>query len=323
MAVAFHHMSPTPDHILDDRSANIHYSWDPSLDPVLTVEPGDMIRFECRDATDGQLGPGSTTTDVERLDFQGHPLTSPVHVDGLESGDTLAIDIISLEHHGIGYTYFYPGSEGKGLLPAEFDEPGLHVWELEDNKGSFVDGIEVPLAPFPGNLGVPPADPGSHSTVPPRTVGGNLDIKHLTAGSRLFLPVAVDGGLFSIGDCHAVQGDGEVCITGIEAPMDVTIRLDVRSDLTLSAPRFETAGPFSPSGSDEPMVASVGIADDLMVSTKSAIRGMLDYLETERELTRSKAYLLCSVAVDLKINEVVDAPNWVVSAYLAEGLFPD
>ena len=316
-------MSPTPDHVLDDRSANIHYSWDRSIDPVLTVDPGDVIRFECRDATDGQLGPDSTPKDVERLEFQAHPLTGPVEIDGLEVGDTLVIDIISLEHHGIGYTYFYPGSEGKGLLPDEFDEPGLHVWDLDATTGSFVNGIEVPLVPFPGNLGVPPADPGSHSTVPPRTVGGNLDIKHLTAGSRLSLPVAVDGGLFSVGDCHAAQGDGEVCITGIEAPMDVTIRLEARSDLDLSAPRFRTDGPFSPSGGDEPMVATAGVADDLMLATKSAVRGMLDYLDAERGLTRTEAYLLCSVAVDLKINEVVDAPNWVVSAYLPERLFPD
>lgn len=316
-------MPPDPDHVVADRSATIHYSWDRSIDPVLTVEPGDVVRFECRDATDGQLGPNSTAADIETLEFQGHPLSGPVEIEGLDAGETLAIDILDLDHHGIGYTYFYPGRDGKGLLPLEFEEPGLHVWELDGSMGTFVEGIEVPLAPFPGNLGVAPAAPGPHSTVPPRSVGGNLDIKHLTAGSRLSLPVAVDGGLFSIGDCHAAQGDGEVCITGIEAPMDVTVRLSIREDLDLSAPRFRTSGPFTASGVDEPMVATAGVADDLMVATKSAVRGMLDYLEVERGLTRADAYLLCSVAVDLKINEVVDAPNWVVSAYIAESLFPD
>lgn len=316
-------MTVSLDHVIDDRQAHIHYSWDRSNEPILTAQPGDVIRFECRDATDGQLDHDSTADDLEVLDFQGHPLTGPVRIDGVAAGDTLVIDILELDHHGIGFTYFYPGNADKGLLPDEFDAPGLHVWDLDGRVGKFVKGIDVPLAPFPGNLGVPPASPGSHSTVPPRTVGGNLDIKHLTAGSRLYLPVAVDGGLFSIGDCHAAQGDGEVCITGIEAPMDVTVRLDVRDDLEITSPRFRTTGPFSPHRDDELMVATAGIADDLMDATKSAVRGMLDYLETERGLTRTEAYLLSSVAVDLKINEVVDAPNWVVSAYLADRLFPD
>ena len=188
--------------------------------------------------------------------------------------------------------------------------------------GHFVKGIEVPLDPFPGVIGVAPAEPGEHGTLPPRSVGGNMDIKHLTAGSTLYLPAAVDGGLFSVGDCHAAQGDGEVCVTGIEAPMAVTARFTVRSDRSIDQPQFETAGPFTPSGADEPMYGTAGISDDLMEATKLAVRHMIDHLAAERGLTRGEAYILCSAAVDLKINEVVDAPNWTVSAYLPEGLFP-
>lgn len=316
-------MDTSPDHVVDDRQSHIHYSWDRSIPPVLSVAPGDTVKFDCRDATDGQLGPGSTAADLTDLEMVGHPLTGPVAIDGVEAGDVLVVDILELDHQGIGFTYFYPASEEKGLLPEEFDEPGLHVWELDGDTGQFVDDIEVPLAPFPGNLGVAPGVSGSFSTVPPRSVGGNLDVKHLTAGSRLYLPVEVSGGRFSIGDCHAAQGDGEVCVTGIEAPMTVTVRFDVRTDMEISSPRFRTTGPFTAEGVDEPMFATAGVADDLMAATKSAISSMLDHLETERGLTRSQAYLLCSVAVDLKINEVVDAPNWVVSAYVPESLFPD
>jgi len=150
-----------------------------------------------------------------------------------------------------------------------------------------------------------------------------MDIKHLTAGATVYLPVAVEEALFSIGDGHAAQGDGEVCVSAIETPTTITARFTVRSDLDIDSPQFETTGPFTPSGRDEPAYVTTGISDDLMESTKEAIRGMIDYLHEERGLSRHEAYVLCSVAVDLKINEVVDEPNWVVSAYVAESLFPD
>jgi len=311
--------SPAPDHRLSARDANIHYAWDNSLDPVLTVESGDVVRFECRDATDGQLGVDATSADVYDLDFPGHPLTGPVAVEEAEPGDVLEIELLSLQHKGFGVTYFY--DEGKGLLPELFDEPFVHVWDLDGEVGRFVDGIEVPLAPFPGNLGVAPAEDGDHSTVPPRNVGGNLDVKHLTAGSTLSLPIEVDGALFSIGDCHAAQGDGEVCVTGIEAPMFVTVRFNVRSDRSLDSPQFETTGPFTPTGCDEPMYATTGIDDDLMRATKHAVTAMVDHLHEERGLSRGEAYTLCSAAVDCKLSQVVNAPNWTVTAYLPESVF--
>ncbi|MFT4958895.1 MAG: acetamidase/formamidase, partial [Halobacteriales archaeon] len=160
-------------------------------------------------------------------------------------------------------------------------------------------------------------------TLPPRSVGGNMDVKHLTAGSTLYLPVEVEGALFSTGDCHAAQGDGEVCVTGVEAPMFVTARFDVRSDMDIEQPQFETAGPFTPTGHDEPMYGTTGIAPDLMEATKLAVRHMIEHLHEERGLTRAEAYILASAIIDLKINEVVDAPNWTVSAYVPESIFPD
>ncbi|MCQ4332008.1 acetamidase/formamidase family protein [Natronomonas sp. F2-12] len=317
-------MGHTVDYRISDRDENVHVGvWDNSLDPVRTVEPGSVVRFECRDATDNHFDAESTVEEMATKPSGGHPLTGPIRVDGAEPGDVLAVELLEFQHKGFGVSYFYSRDTDKGLLPESFEEPGLHTWELDGDVGRFVNGIEIPLEPFPGIVGVAPAEPGEHSTIPPRRVGGNMDIKHLTAGSTLYLPVEVEGALFSIGDCHAAQGDGEVCVTAIEAPMSVTARLDVRSDMAIEEPQFETTGPFTATGADEPAYATTGIADDLMDATKRAIRHMIDHLSETHGLTRAEAYILCSVAVDLKINQVVDAPNWTVSAYLPESIFPD
>jgi acetamidase/formamidase len=311
------------DYRLGSRERNVHTTWDNSLTPALTVESGSVIRFECSNVAEPHVTMETTVDDLDLRGEPSHPLTGPVAVEGATPGDVLAVEFLSFQHKGWGYTLFPPGDQGRGLLPEEFPDPGLHVWELEGDVGHFVNGIEVPLDPFPGVVGVAPAEDGAHATFPPRSVGGNIDVKHLTAGSTLYLPVEVDDALFSIGDCHGAQGDGEVCVTALEAPMFVTARLSVRSDMEIDQPQFRTTGPFTPTGADEPMYATTGISDDLMDATKRATRAMLDYLHEERGLTRTEAYLLASVAVDLKLSEVVDAPNWVVSAYLPESIFPD
>ncbi len=310
------------DHRISDE--HTHSAWNNALEPVRTVASGDVVRVSCRDATDGQLTPDSTAADVAGLEIDPvHPLTGPVAVEGARPGDVLQVDVLELDHRGWGYTVVLPGELGLGVLPEAFPDPALHVWDLEGDVGHFVDGIEVPLDPFPGIVGVAPAEDGDHDTNPPRSVGGNLDIKHLTAGSTLFLPIAVEDALFSIGDCHAAQGDGEVCVSGIEAPMAVTCRLTVRNDRDLEFPRFETAGPFAPAGLDGRAVGTTGVGDDLYGATRTAILGMIEYLHHERGLTREQGYLLCSAAVDLKINQAVNVPNWTVSAYLPGGIFPE
>ena len=323
---------PDPDYRLADESANRHYVWDADLEPVITVDPGAVVRFDCRDAYDRQLPREPTVEDVAAVDAEGHPLVGPVAVDGAEPGDTLRVDLLAFEHEGWGVSTFPAGESGGGLLPEDFSEPHVRAWDLdgtatvggtERRVARFADAdapdVTVPLAPFPGNLGVASAGDGPLSTMPPRAVGGNMDVKHLTAGSTLYLPVEVAGALFSLGDCHAAQGDGEVCINGIEAPMTVTARFDV-VDRPVSQPQFETTGPFTPTGRDEPMYATTGIAPDLMAATKGAVRQMITHLHEHRGFSRADAYILCSVAVDLKISEVVDAPNWTVTAYLPESV---
>ena len=326
--------APDPDHHLSEEHR--HYTWNADHDPALTVEPGAVVAFDCRDAYDRQLPPEPTVEDLDAVETEGHPLTGPVAVNGAEPGDTLRVDLLAFEHEGWGVSTVPPGESGGGLLPEEFPKAHVRGWDLETEAGDVPHGpgqvaqfvaddapeVSVPIQPFPGNLGVAPGEAGSHSTMPPRNVGGNVDVKHLTVGSTLYLPVEAAGALFSIGDCHAAQGDGEVCITGIEAPMTVTARLSL-ADRVVSQPQFETTGPFTPTGADEQMYATTGIAPDLMDATKKAVSHMITHLHEHRGVARADAYVLCSAAVDLKISQVVDAPNWTVTAYLPESVLGD
>lgn len=298
--------------------------WNNGLDPAATVDPGSVVRFECPDAREGQFSLETTLPEVKTMDHdRGMPLVGPLEIDGVEAGDVLEIEILDVDHGDVGWTLFYPGERGFGLLPEEFPDWGLHVWDLRDDVGEFVDGIEIPLAPFPGTIGLAPGEPGSHSTTPPRAVGGNMDTKYLTAGSTLYLPVEVDGGLFAVGDGHATQGDGEVCGGAIETAIDVTCRFTRRTDLSIDQPQFRPGErPDRPDG-PVPTYATTGVADELMEASKRAVIGMVDHLNEHRGLTREKAYILSSVAGDLKINEIVDEPNYVVSLHLREDVFSD
>ena len=310
-------MTLTATHRLD--ASVVHYAWDNSLEPRLTIDSGDSVTFEIRGGGDNYFTRDSTHADVLGRVIKGHPLTGPVAIRGARPGDVLQIEMLELVPWDWGYTMVAPG---RGLLPEDFPEPYLKIWDLSNGRTAQLrPGIEVPLEPFQGVLGVAPAEPGSHSTMPPRQVGGNLDVKQLTAGSTLWLPIEVDGALFSVGDAHAAQGDGEVCITAIETGMTATLRFTLRQDFSLTSPEFRTAGPLTPKSNTAAWHATTGIAPDLMTATKTAVRNMIGYLTREHDLSREEAYVLCSVAVDLKISEVVDAPNWVVSAFVPLSIF--
>lgn len=314
----------TVDHHLAGSDANVHHVWDNDLDPVVHVESGDVVRFDCPVGFDHHVDIESTR-DQFHADWDpiGHNLVGPVLVDGTEPGDVLDVDVLEVQHGGWGHTFFRPGREGRGLLAEEFDEPGFFLWDLAESVGRFVDGIEVPLDPFPGNLGVAPASPGEHSSVPPRAVGGNLDVAQLTAGSTAAFPVAVPGALFSIGDGHAAQGDGEVCLSAIETPMVVTVRLTRRTDRSIDRPRFRTTSREVPDEGPASSFVTTGIADDLYEASRQAVSDLVTHLHEDRGLSREHAYILCSVAADLRISEIVNEPNYVVTAHLSEAIFPD
>ncbi len=295
-----------------------HYVWDNSLAPRLTAQSGDTVVFDTRDAGDGHFPADASTEALFSYEFRGHPLTGPVLIEGARPGDVLQVDVLEVRPAAHGWTAILPGF---GLLPEDFPDPYLRIWDLTNaTHASLGDRIRVPLDPFCGVMGLAVAEPGEHSTMPPRRTGGNIDIKQLVAGASLYLPVEVEGALFSVGDAHAAQGDGEVCVSAIEMSSTTALRLTVRTDLSLAEPQFSTPG-IRTRGSGGAAYVTTAHGPDLMVNTRQAVRYMLDYLVREHGLSRQDAYCLASVAVDLRISQVVDAPNWIVSAFLPLEIF--
>ena len=304
-------------HRLDAQQ--VHYEWNNAIAPRLTIEPGDTVIFSTRDAADGFYSRQSTHEDVMKRVFKGHPLTGPVRVNGARPGDVLVVEVLDMKAAApFGWTQIRPG---RGLLPeTDFAKPFLHLWDVTDGKAARMDTrVAVPLHPFPGVMGVALDEAGGHSTMPPRKNGGNMDVKQLCAGTTLFLPVWVDGALFSVGDGHGAQGDGEVCITAVEMAAEVALRFDVQAARGLKDPQFRTPGALH--GSEGPHHATMAMGPDLFASSQQAVRYMIEHLVRERGVSREEAYVICSVAVDLKISEIVDAPNWIVSAFLPEAIF--
>jgi len=307
-------------HHLD--ASQVHYEWNNALAPRLTIDPGDTVVFETRDAADRFYSTRSTHADVlARGPFRGHPLTGPVAVRGARPGDVLAVEVMEvIPAADFGWTQIRPG---RGLLPeSEFPKPYLQLWDVSDGTHARAGtGIAVPLEPFPGVLGTALPEPGGHSTMPPRKNGGNMDIKQLVAGTTLYLPVWVDGALVSAGDGHGAQGDGEVCVTAVEMMARMTLRFDLLPQRDLEEPRLRTRGPLAAGTNRGPHFATTAHGPDLFAAAQQAVRYMIDHLVEERGLGREEAYIVASVAVDLKISEIVDAPNWIVSAFLPESIF--
>ncbi|ACO47723.1 acetamidase/formamidase family protein [Deinococcus deserti] len=324
------------DHVLG--ASHIHTTWNRDHSPALTVQPGDQVTFDTMDASGGAVArrvasgelaaPDGLRALIEQDAYpvlagpRGHPLTGPVYVEGVEPGDTLVIDILEVRTSAWGWTGCRP--DGIGLLDAALAEEGLqpytHFWDLrEGTHAQFGPGVRVPLTPFPGVVGVALAEPGDHATSPPRHVGGNMDIRQLVAGSTLYLPVEVPGALLSVGDLHAAQGDGELSGTGIEMAGQLTVRLGVERSAGLTTPEFITPTSGGASGRWQ---ATSGHHPDLMTAARIALRALLRRIQA-RGFTLEEAYVLASVCVDLKISQVVDAPNYTVSAFLPLDIFVD
>lgn len=299
-----------------------HFGWDNSFAPVEKVAPGSTIEFECLDSSGGQITPDSTVANVSTLDFSKvNPVTGPIHVDGAEPGDALKITIEGFKPSGFGWTANIPGF---GLLADDFKEPALNLWKYDATSlepALYGKNARVPLKPFAGTIGNAPAESGLHSVVPPRRMGGNLDIRDLAAGTILYLPVEVKGALFSVGDTHAAQGDGEVCGTAIESQMNTVLKIDLVKDARLKMPRFTTPGPVTRHLDAKGYEVTTGVGSDLMEGSKVAVAQMVDLLSAQYGLDPVEAYMLCSVCGDLRISEIVDMPNWVVSFYFPRCVF--
>ena len=309
-----------PIHTIHEHQS--HIGWNNALTPVATVAPGDAVEFNPMDASGGQLTPESTAHDIARLDFaKVNPVTGPIAIDGAEPGDVLKVTLLSFSPSGWGWTANIPGF---GLLADQFSEPALHLWSYDAASlapALYGPGGRVPLRPFCGTIGVVPGEPGLHSIVPPRRVGGNMDIRDIGAGSELYLPVEVPGALFSVGDTHAAQGDGEVCGTAIESPSSLVARFDLVKGANLRFPRFTTPGPVRRHQDGKGYEVTTGIGPDLMQGARAAVAGMIELLSSRYNMRPVDAYPLCSVCADLHISELVDRPNWVVSLYFPRIVF--
>ena len=339
-----------------EGAARGHNRWHPELAPVASVEPGAEVTFELRDSRDRQLGRESAHEDLLDTPSIAHPLTGPLAVVGAEPGDLLELDVLAYETDDFGWTAIWPGS---GFLGDLFKGPFLARWELDGSKARSeqLPGVAVPACVHAGVIGLapswelherarsreaaagspnpptpelawPPAAADGLRTYPPRENGGNMDIRDLGPGARLWLPVHVPGALLSVGDLHFAQGDGEVCISAIETGGSATFRVGLRRDgwkPTLpcyeAPPRppramFATTGiPLTDSGEQRLL--------DLNLATRRALLELLGWLTTEHGLGREAAYVLMSVAAELRVSELVDAPNALVSAALPLDVFED
>src|ERR1700719_3233185 len=215
-----------------------HSRWNRALEPRLTISSGDTVHMSCVDATGGQITPSASVEDFLAIDRgRIHALTGPIFIDGAEPGDVLEIQVLQVAHRGWGWSSVIPGL---GFLKEQFREPYLFHWALNPEVSRSLGPAVVPLRPFCGVMGVAPAEDGEFRTRPPGRFGGNMDVRELCTGATLYLPVLNRGALFSAGDAHAAQGDGEVCINGIECPADVTLRFQVHKQRALPGPMIET-----------------------------------------------------------------------------------
>jgi acetamidase/formamidase len=296
-----------------------HSRWDRSLAPRLTIASGDVVHMSCLDASGGQVKPGSTVDDFLNIDRgRIHALTGPIYIEGAEPGDVLEIEVKQVEHLGWGWSSTLPGL---GFLKKEFSEPFLFHWTLDPEVSRSLGPAIVPLRPFCGVMGVAQAEDGAFRTRPPGPFGGNLDVRELCTGSTLYLPVFNKGALFSAGDAHAAQGDGEVCINGIECPSEVTLSFRVHHQQRLAGPLIESAESRSPDAPGDSWIV-VESAPDALQAARAATLRMVDLLVARWSFTPIHAYLLCSVAMKLRLSQVVNEPMITVSAGLPKCVLP-
>ena len=296
-----------------------HSVWDRSLSPRLHINSGDAVHFECMDSSGGQVRLGMQAAEYLTIDrTRIHALTGPVFVEGTEPGDALEIEVLALNHQGWGWSSVV---EGLGFLKDRFRDPHLFHWRLEGDLTRSLAPAVVPLRPFLGVMGVARAEDGAFRTRPPGPFGGNLDVRELCAGSRLYLPVYNRGALFSCGDGHAAQGDGEVCINGIECPLDATLRFHLHKHQLLAGPLVESSDAVVPDSSADSWVV-IETGTDLAEAARGATLRMIDLLVSRWRFSDVHAYILCSVAMRLRLSQVVNDPINTVSAAIAKQILP-
>ncbi|NHJ46188.1 MAG: acetamidase [Asgard group archaeon] len=270
---------------------DVVFQADKTNPPVLTIKSGDTVIFECRDAFNQVIKKPEDLPinfDMNRI----NPATGPVFVEGAEPGDTLEVHILDIKLADQGACCIIPNF---GFLAPEFPNPWTRIIPIKDGFAEFGEGVKIPVDPFPGTLIVAPPE-GSHGTLIPKEYGGNMDSKACRVGTTVYLPIFVDGALFGVGDVHAVQGDGEVCGTAVEIDAEVAIKLVVNKQKKINRPHYET----------DDYYMTTAWAETTDEAAKIALRDMIDWLVTNKGLTREEAYALCSCTVDLRVSQFVD-----------------
>jgi acetamidase/formamidase len=302
-----HHLSAEPTHSV----------WNKDLAARLVIDTGDVVHMECVDASGGQVRPDMGVDEFQQIDRNKiHALTGPIWVNGAMPGDVLEVKVLEVAHKGWAWTSVIAGL---GFLDDRFREPYLFQWKLEAEDSRSLAPAVVPLRPFCGVMGVAPSQTGTFKTRPPGAFGGNMDVRELCAGSTLYLPVMNPGALFSAGDCHGAQGDGEVCINGMEMPADVTLKFALHKGQTLSGPMIESAERGEQLGPEWIVVES---GEDAFKTAQAATSRMVDFLMSRWGFAPVEAYILCSVAMTLRFSQVVNRPMTTVSAGIAKSILP-
>jgi acetamidase/formamidase len=303
-------------------SANpTHSRWNRALPPRLSIDSGDTVHMECVDSSGAQVHPAMTLPEYLTIDRDRiHALTGQIFVRGAEPGDVLQIDVLEIGHKGWGWTSLV---KGLGFLKERFTEPDLFIWQLDGAVSRSLVPAVVPLRPFCGVMGVARAEDGEFRTRPPGPFGGNMDVRDLRTGATLYLPVLNPGAIFSAGDAHAAQGDGEVCINGIECPVDATLRFHVHKGKSIPGPIVEAPAPRKhETEADQGSWVVVESATDSTVAARAATSRMIDLLVDRWGFSDVHAYLLCSVAMNLHLSQVVNEPMYTVSAAIPKHVLP-
>lgn len=302
--------------------ASVRNRWNRDYPPVLTVDSGDTVAIQMRDSSDGQVRPGMTAEEFSRMDkTRVHALTGPIAVHDAEPGDALDIEILSYEHEGWAWTSLMPEL---GLFGDEVKSHYLHLWELGPTQTRSVPGITLDLHPFCGIIGVQREESGEFRTRAPGRFGGNMDVRHLGAGARLILPVFTPGAGLCAGDAHAAQGDGEVSINGMEAPMTVTLRVHLRKNAAPAGP-YAIATPtlLPPRYTTKPFHVFIESHENPREACRAAVRRAIAYLQRRIGISWELGLIVCSVVLDLKISQLVNQPLTTISAYLPEAIFDE
>jgi len=301
---------PEPDFIITTKEST-HNKFSSLIPPIIKVPEGSVIEAFAKDATGGQLNINSTIEDFKNVDWDKiHTLTGPIYIEGAEVGDILAVELLDLEPGEWGWMAMDPDF---GFLTGEHETGRFKTFELDkrNNLVHFSDNVSVPMEPFAGVMAVALDSTEMISTIPPRANGGNMDDPHLVKGVTVYFPVFVKGALFSIGDPHAVQGLGEVVGTAVECPMRIRFRVNVIKNKIISEPQYES----------ESYYATTGFATTIDEAAKKATRYMVEHISKTYDMSWDEAYMLCSLIGDLKIAEVVDVPNMLVTMHVPKAVF--